>query len=165
MKRCLQIVSFLLACLVVMTTVDRAVGQEKKPAEGKVGVIPAKITGTVTGIQGESILVTAVGNEKWIIQTNTREFRIKAKVTVEGTAVIEALRRGTYVRFTADVDKRGNIQGELAELEIFTPSESAKPGLYSNDGGEAREGRKPAVSNYLIAGQVSSFRRGRLTLV
>jgi hypothetical protein len=165
MKRYSPLMSLLLVCCVFGAATEKAHGQGKKPPKGKTTVVDATVNGTVVGIQGDTIVVMNSRNEKWIVQVNTPMFRIKAKVTVEGNAVVEALRAGVYVRFTANVDKRGNIQGEVNELEIFVPSESAKPGMYANDGALNLDGdAKPGVSNYLIAGQIASYRRGKLTL-
>ena len=159
MKRYSLFVPLLLACFVLGATTQEASGQ------GKINVVNGEVSGTVIGIEGDTILATNIRNEKWIVQVNTPRFNIRAKVTVEGTAVIEALRPGVYVRFTADVDKRGNVQGEVTELEVFSPSESSKPGMYRNDGAINIGGdAKPGVSNYLIAGQIASYRRGKLTL-
>ena len=165
MKRLSRLLPLVLAGFVFILAAKEAPGQGNNAPKGKTKVVNANVSGTVTAIQGDTVLMTNSSNEKWIVQVNSPSFGFRAKVTVEGEAVVGALRPGVYVRFTADVDQRGNVQGDLTELVIFSPSESAKPGMYSNDGaGDTGEGDKADVSNYLVLGQVASYRKGKLTL-
>lgn len=166
MKCLTHFLPFVLVCLACIATTQQAPGQRKKPPEGKVNTIRAHVIGTIVRIQGETILAMSARNEKWVVHLKTPRFNVEATITVEGTAVVEALRPGVFVRFTADVDKRGNVQGELTELSIFyTPTQSAKPGMFPNDGeGDLGKGAKPGVSNYLVIGRVTKYQRGRLSL-
>ena len=187
MKRHWQVVLFALVGCICITSTDRALGQgkDKKAPKGKINVVQTRVSGTIVSIEGNTIVAMNSRNEKWVIFTKTPQFNVTAKVTVEGRAVVEALRPGVYVRFTADVDRRGNVQGELTELEIYEPSPSSKPGIYPNgaaagnaaddgaadDGaadddaaGDSEDGKQPDVASFLVAGQIASFRKGKLTL-
>jgi len=107
----------------------------------------------------------------------------KAVVHVTGTAEPDFLRAGLSVRFTAELDKGGVAKEKVQQLTIFTPSPENPPGVRPE--GESPAGDKPAEGGrrrgsgadngpaagkalasgvYTVAGRITSFRKGRLTV-
>jgi hypothetical protein len=106
----------------------------------------------------------------------------KATVRVTGSAEPDFLRPGLFVRFTAELDKGAVAKEKVQQLTIFSPSPENQPGVWPEgeapsgkpaEGGSRRGGGaaggpvagKPLEPGaYTVAGRVTSFRKGRLTV-
>ena len=86
------------------------------------------------------------------------------RLSVEGTAAPGALAKGQYVAFSAQLSPKWQSQADVTELTIVTPDDVKRPGRTltdaAPDGAAASRG-----GNYLIVGQVQSFRGGQLAVV
>ena len=68
------------------------------------------------------------------------------------------------VRFDGEIDKKGNLQAEIKELEIFTPQGKNALGLFSDKSAAARPVGKPAPGPYEIRAKVTSLKDHEITL-
>jgi hypothetical protein len=117
--------------------------------------------GTVAGVAPTGLqMLTKEANTPWIVQI-TRQSEVK----VTGTAEPSFLRPGLAVRFTAEVDEKGHLQQDLAELEIVTASGKGAVGVFAVGAEEnARPVGKLVAGAYEIRGKVVSLREGELTV-
>ena len=154
-------------------------GRQQVRPPGKVIMIrPFELGGTITGVRRGLIAVKAPADEvPWMLAMPA-----KVEVRVTGQADPSVLRPGMFVRFVAQVDKRKSlVQGKVARLTIFTPSQESgrMPGVFYPGQGEEGFGmgpggglqpqaeQEPANENIVtldIRGRVSSA-RGRLVTV
>lgn len=117
-----------------------------------------RIEGKILGIQPGIIQWTSDGETPRLLKLDPKQTR---RVTVTGTAEPEFLRPGMFIRFTAPIDKKGNVQQPVKVLTIFTPSGDPEQGftvgVYSED---------PTDPNapYTVAGQLRGERRGTYVL-
>jgi hypothetical protein len=107
----------------------------------------------------------------------------KANIHVNGTAKADFVRPGLFVKFTAEVDKRGKAQDKVEELTIFTPSQQDIPGFWPEGTGPAAPeegdgvgdfrpvippqmstGRYLTPGKYAVAGRITADRKGKFTL-
>jgi hypothetical protein len=156
----------------------------QKPAPVKPATVEA--AGTIEAIAPGRIQIKTITGEPWLLVAS-RETTIR----VTGTAKKDVLRRGSFIRFTAEVDKqRSQVQGEVAKLTLFTPSRERGLGVFPEQGGldmealatpfgleppKADRGGKrrsarnqdagPAIERFEIAGQIGGVNKeGKLTV-
>lgn len=117
--------------------------------------------GTVVGVAPAGLqMLSKETNTPWVVQI-TRQSEVK----VTGTAEPSFLRPGLPVRFTAEVDEKGRLQQDLAELEIVTPSGKGAVGVFEVGAEEnARPVGKLTAGTYDIRGKVGSLKDGELTV-
>ncbi len=82
-------------------------------------------TGTVAAVARGRIKLLTNTQQSWVVVLSPR-----ATIHVTGTADVDYLRVGHFVRFDAALDKKGKVQGKVAELTIFTPSAEFGVGLW-----------------------------------
>lgn len=163
-----------LVCLLLGLSVP-AEAQRRRPPK-KPPMEPFAADGTIVAVGPDRIQILTTSNQQWLIF-----FDPKAVIHVTGTAEADFLRAGMFIKFTAEVDKRGRVQGKVGELTIFTPSPENPPGIWpegigppagadgdrfggkagGNGGGNGGAG---ASSIYTVAGQLTGARRGKLTV-
>ncbi len=128
--------------------------QQQKPAK-----LEAK--GTIDEVQGNIIGIKTEDNQMWLVQVNHG----KVKVQVDGTAEVSFLQPGQTVKFTGEVDEKGNLTKEVDKLEIYTAVGRSVPGLYKEGADEtAKPEKKPGAGTYEIRGKVQSFKDNHLVV-
>ncbi len=132
--------------------------------------------GTVQGIAAGKIWILTNTNQKWLILIDP-----KATIHVVGTAELDFLKLGHFIRFTAAVDQRGRVQEKIGELALFTPRQPAEIGVWpegddtGDDTGDDNTtdqfddgtNRRPPVATvrlYSIAGRIVGIRKGKVTV-
>jgi hypothetical protein len=113
------------------------------------------VSGKVAGVQAGKVFVTTSADEQYIIHV----FENMANVGVTGTAQLDYLKPGVFVRFTVpEIDKKGNATGELTDFSIYTPSEDIRPSVLSDD----VTGEK---GPWLVSGRIQSItKKGKATI-
>jgi hypothetical protein len=128
------------------------------------------LEGKIVRVGAGAIVITTAGNQQWTVSIPP-----KTQVRVNGTVEADGLSPGTYVRFSASVDRRqGRTTEKVGRLSVFTPSQtdaSRTPGVRRfNEAagpGRAKLPREPVADNadnYEIAAQVVGYKAGRLTV-
>ena len=155
--------------------------QAFRPREGRQPATdPFAAEGTVHGVMPGQIQMMTATNQPWIVFLDPM-----SKVHVRGTAEPDFLKRGMFIRFSAQLDKRGKSQSPIAELTVFTPSAETPVGIWPagaapvmgaeganqfgatfGPGVNAGPGaaKAPATSFYTVGGQITGERKGKLTV-
>ncbi len=116
-------------------------------------------SGTIKEVSdGQIQFETTKNSEMWWIQLSG-----ETKLRVEGTAEISYLRGGLAVRFTGEFDKKGALQEDIKELEIFTPQGKNGLGFFSDSNSE-KPVRNAAPGSYEIRGKVTSFKDNEIVV-
>lgn len=166
----------LFATCVVVGLVAEVHAQAFRPGRGRNPEMdPFAAEGTVQAVIPGRIQIQTLTDQTWVVFVDPT-----TKVHVTGTAEADFLRRGMFIKFSAQVDKRGNVQSPIAELTIFTPSEENPVGIWPAGVGPAvgpggnnfGAGMGPAPPNtkgpetgfYTVGGQITSERKGKLTV-
>ncbi|MBL9124553.1 MAG: hypothetical protein JNG90_13040 [Planctomycetaceae bacterium] len=109
------------------------------------------LQGKIVAIAGNVIQWTDPTNAEMYVQVDAR-----TKVKVTGTADPSVLAPGMYVRFGAEISKRGKILNDLDELTIFTPGDGFTTGVFE----DGLVDPKAASARYFVAGQIESVKNG-----
>lgn len=117
---------------------------------------PIDLTGTVHGVAPDALQVLNTANEPYLVGWNPET----VKLTITGTAEVAYLRPGVWVRFNAEVDRKGLIEQPVAELTIFTPNDIARPGLFLDSGPGEEPDPNAAALPYLVSGRLGAIKRG-----
>lgn len=170
------------ALCVVVVLISPAAGQRFRPPKGrqppKLPTDPFAADGTVQAVLPPRIRMLTNTEQVWIIWVDP-----KATVHVRGTAEADFLSAGMFVRFTAEIDKRGVVKDKVTDLTIFTPSEKNPIGIWPEGagpvdkedegpggfggpmGGAMQAGpsgfQTPASTAYTVAGRITGARRGK----
>ena len=114
------------------------------------------------GQQGTAIQVRNSKNDVWVLQTGD-----ETKIAIEGEAEPECIRPGSFVQFTGDLDKKGKLTKEIAEIELLDVNGKPTIGVFSSDEAtpEARPLKTFGAGEYRIRGKVLSFRGGELVVM
>ena len=120
------------------TSVPRAAAQNVTPP----GAEALSVSGTLEALVSDQALRLKVADSEdvWLVEIKPEE----TKIEISGTAEPAFLRHGLHVRFDGEIDKKGNLQEEIKELEIFTPQGKNALGLFSEKGATAKPIVKPA---------------------
>jgi hypothetical protein len=157
----------MLGCGLLLAT-GVAVGQQKPKKN------PFDASGKIAGFQNGLIQMKTATDQTWYIKMVPLR-RVKkgkgkdAVFVVEGThlncvgtAELDFLRRGMFVRFTANFDKRGKTSDTINAMELFSPDAERKVGATKEeDGGLAADSK---TASYLVGGQIVSYKSGKLTV-
>ena len=111
------------------------------------------VVGTIAGVTPGALQVLSQTNQPYIVQVVPKV----SKTTVTGTAKADYLRPGVFIRFTAELDKRGTAKGDLSDLAVFTPNEILQPGVL-NDNPSSETGP------FVVSGQITANRKGKVTI-
>jgi hypothetical protein len=119
-------------------------------------------TGTVEGIVGNAVQMMSSRSEPWAVQVVPGQ----SKVIVEGTAEPSFLRSGVNIQFDGEIDAKGSLQGEIKELEIYSPQGKSDAGLFPQG---AEEGAKPIAKmipgSYTVKGRITSLKENQIMVV
>lgn len=83
-----------------------------------------------------------------------------SRVAVTGTCAPDAL-AGKYVEFKAQVDPKGVVQGELADLKVFAPNDTNRLGMFAEGGPDAKIDPKTGGA-YLVRALVRNCKANQL---
>jgi hypothetical protein len=143
--------------LLSVLPLSRAAAQAPPPPQG---TEPLKASGTIDEMVSEQGLRLKVSDsEIWLV-----EIKPETKVDVTGTAEAAFLRSGLHVRFDGEIDKKGNLQSDIAEIEVFTPQGKNGLGLFADSSLTAKPIGKPAPGKYQIRAKVVSLKDHEITL-
>jgi hypothetical protein len=104
------------------------------------------------------VLVKTAKSEAWWIQ-----FGGETKVHVEGTAEPSYLRAGLTVKLTGEIDKKGALQEDIKELEVFTPQGKNALGFFADSSAE-KPVRNVSAGSYEIRAKVTSYKDNEIQL-
>ncbi len=93
-------------------------------------------------------------SDMWLVEIKPGE----TKIEVNGTAEAAYLRAGLTVRFEGEIDKKGNLQAEVSELELFTPQGKNGLGLFVDDSPTAKPVPKAPPGKYDVRTRSSNSR-------
>jgi hypothetical protein len=113
-------------------------------------------------LQGKVVSVSN-GVIQWTDASKAEMYAIYAEPTsikVTGEAEPSFLRPGMYVRFGAEITKRGKIVDDIEELTIFTPGDGYTIGVFE----DGPVNPKDSASKYFVAGQIDSYKNGLFTI-
>lgn len=166
----------ILALVLLLSTGASAQKQDKKPKPP-----PVDVKGTVQQVAPGGVSVLSPTNETWLVQIPP-----DAKVVVTGTAEPDLLRRDVFVRFTALVNKRGEIADPVRQLTIidpgnwpgrrlgtFRPGQDVPAAAGAAAGAAGAEGPMPDLGGAPpeadqalldMRGRITSYGDGRMTL-
>jgi hypothetical protein len=119
-------------------------------------------SGTLEMVQPDGIRIQDSKNETWLLTVVPQ-----TKICVAGEAEVDCLRPGVFVKFTGELDKKGNLKAPIEAFEMFTAEGKANLGLFAagDEDASAKPLRNPGAGSYLIRGKLASFRDGSFTVV
>ncbi len=165
-----------------------ASGQGIRPPYGRQGEAPPTepfaAQGVVQQVMPGRVQILTNTHQTWLVLIDPR-----AEVHVKGTAKADYLRVGQYIRFTAEIDRKGRVVGKLEELTLFTPTAPTHIGIWPEGtvgeeqaaggqafgagatkgqgfgaGGAAGAGPASEAQRYMVAGRTVRARRGTLAI-
>jgi hypothetical protein len=165
-----RVVYILAACLAwISTRADDVAAQRfRLPPQQQAQQIVldrVQVSGKIAEIGPGWVRVTSEDQQTWMIGIDP----MRSEIQLTGEAEPGVLSSGVFVRFEAEVDKRGTARGVLKELTVFTPRGEIGEGI-AEEGpppeetpAEERERpRKVPSTQALVAGRVKSFKNGLL---
>jgi len=142
-----------------------------------------QLEGTVEGMQGNVLYVTRDDGSKWVVQMpsvgrpNRRggpQFNRPSPVSYTGSADPAWLRPGMIVRFSALIDKKGEVVEPVRELGVVTLRADIQAGItqdapadVSGFFGEAELTTDPKnknVASYTVVGKLGSLKKGKFVV-
>jgi len=118
--------------------------------------------GTIEAVARGKILMNLASNQQWMVWLHP-----EAEIHVTGMAEADYLKPGHYVKFTAEVDKRGKIKDKIGLLTLTTPSRMLPLGVWP-EGAAAMAGEGNAGGGvarlYTIHGRISRYFKRQLTV-
>jgi hypothetical protein len=117
--------------------------------------------GTLEAIQGNAMQIRDSKSEPWLLSLGPDTI-----VTVEGDAERDCLRPGLFVQFTGKINKKGQLEEPLSEIEITSAQAKAAMGIFPPDD---TDGLKPVraltAGSYLVKGKLATFRDDELLVI
>ena len=165
-------------CLLIFSTTATAVGfarprgKDKKPKRQRF-----MHTGTIVALLPNSVIKFTLGTkDTWLVKLvapkrirkkNTRQYELKGgtEVEVTGRAQPDFLRSGMYVRYSAGFNAKGKSSDKIDLVTIFTPNKIRKVGVFREGFAEEEGNKAGAITQYLVCGQLASFKNGKMTVV
>jgi hypothetical protein len=120
-------------------------------------------TGLLEGVQHHFIQIRDSKNDAWVLETNDG-----TKITVTGEADRECLHSPSlHVQFTGQIDKKGVLQKEVEEIEIFSAEGKASLGLFVPAEGDApaKSVRGATAGSFLIKGRLVNYKDGQIIVM
>lgn len=174
------LISFSLAALIVVLQASRGSTQDNGKAVG--GLQIAQISGTMQAMALDKIKIVSEDKKEYFAVVSDQ-----TALQYKGTAQPDFITPGLLVRFSAEMNQSGQVQGPVHELEVFTISQNRRmspeqsrdqtPGVYQV-GGDVGNIKKPAekpkapskpnaaaskgAQPYRIVGQVAQIKAGKM---
>ena len=124
---------------------------------------PIKVEGAIKSVKDNIITVSSGRDNTVMVMVPPN-----ATLAVTGTAEIAGVTAGMNVDFTAELNKQGELQGEVKELTLRDATDvSVKPGAYDpsdTDGAKPLRGLKDGSNSYLIHAKVRSNKDGEIVV-
>ena len=132
-------------------------------------------SGTVQGVSGLVIQMT-IGEDAWLVgltppkrkyDKEKRQYVSEGgtELKIEGTATLDFLKRGMFVRYTANFNRKGKTDDKVNSLTIFTPNDSQRVGIFPENPAIALDPNDAAATApYLVAGTLVSAKNGKLSV-
>jgi hypothetical protein len=118
------------------------------------GALAYEDTGTLEAATPTAIRIHDSKNEVWMLTLDPH-----TRITVEGEAQPDCLGPGTFVRFKAEFDKRGQIKEPVSEMEIFSAQGKGALGVFTagDNPTPLKPGRNPTAGSYEVRGKLVMF--------
>jgi hypothetical protein len=141
-----------------------------------------QLDGTVEGMQGNLLYVTRDDGSKWVVQMPNvgrpnrgggRQFNRRSPVSYTGSADPAWLRPGMIVRFSALIDKKGEVVEPVRELGVVTLRTDIQVGITQDApadvGGffgeaELSDPKNKDVASYTVVGKLGSLKKGKFVV-
>lgn len=114
------------------------------------------LKGKIVSMSGDIVRWTDASQAEMYVQLNR-----DTKIQVLGEAEPSFLTPGLFVRFKAEISRRGQIVDDISELTIFTPADNSSVGVRE----EAPGAPKATTVPILVAGQITENKNGQYTIV
>lgn len=131
-----------------------ASAQQKGPPGGTVMKVNGKVKEVVAG---QGLLVTGNAGETWAVF-----FDKDSRLSLEGTASPDFLAPGSFIQLDTELDAKGQPVGEVKKLQIVQQDNINQPGIFSEDGPDAKPG---AGGKFFVRGTVKTNKGKTLTVV
>jgi hypothetical protein len=99
---------------------------------------PLETAGTIEAVMPGYIKLESEAKQTWIIQVLPN-----ARCQLTGKATPDALSPGLFIRFIAEVNKRGAVDEKVSKLTVFTPSQTRQVGADPDNGLGTAFGPRP----------------------
>lgn len=99
---------------------------------------PLQTVGTIEAVMPGYIKFESESKQTWIVQVLPN-----ARCSLTGKATRDALAPGFFIRFVAEVNKRGAVEQKVGKLTIFTPSQTRQVGAEPDNGLGTTFGPRP----------------------
>jgi len=121
------------------------------------------LKGTVEEVKADMIGLKCEG-QSFILAIAPNHTRVQCN----GTAERAYLRPGVLVRFAGDFDKKMQSKGPIEELYVVTPSESAQPGIHTDEPAEGEQPRakqRGGDESCVVVGTIKLIKDDQLQVV
>lgn len=125
--------------------------------------LPYENSGTLEEANDNAVRIMDEKNESWVVRMGD-----DTDVKVEGDADRDCLRPGVIVQFTAKINEKGVLQGEVDELEIVSfQGKASSGGVFApdDDPAAAKPVRVVKAGNYRIRGAIKTCKDGKMCLI
>ena len=130
---------------------------------------PLRTSGTVQRVLRGALHIRTSNGDQWLVKVPEKAGQVQYTADAEANW----LRPGMFVQFSGTFDKRGKAQAPIDQLTVFTPREGFRLGitaddalggtdLFNNDDKAKKKAPKKSVSSFLVAGRITSARKGNL---
>jgi hypothetical protein len=159
-----RIAAFVFGCGMIAMFAPAARAQQATPLPKDFD----KVKGEFESIAGNGMICVLNGNRMFV------RFDKKSKVYVTGTATVDALEKGMFVKFSATLDRHGKGTEPIKALVIFTPDADHPVGVILTGSGPTnafeesnptkKKGPPPLISMYDVAGRILVIHNNLLTV-
>lgn len=110
----------------------------QQPKQQLQNLPPLQTIGTIEAVMPGYIKLESDAKQTWIIQVLPN-----ARCQLTGKATPDALSPGMFIRFVAEVNKRGAVEQKVGKLTVFTPSQTRQVGAEPDTGLGTTFGPRP----------------------
>jgi len=146
--------SGLVVLLFSLTLAVEAEAQAKKPMPPKLPDFTkptnVEFAGKVSSVQQAGLVTVNFANQPIMILINPQ---VTSNLFIKGTAEPDGLKPKMNLRFTGKVNEKGEVEGEVAAAEIFTP-------LPIDEGTDLKAGEEVLISGSLFKSKDGEFQMG-----
>lgn len=133
------------------------------PAEAQVPRDVMGVKGKVNEVGNGLIAITDAMNKQQLVQVLDT-----TKVSIEGTAEGDFLGPGVFVQFSARVNGKGEVQGELSDLMVCDVNDTARPTFAPEDPALPNPFKdrkdKDLTAPFFVRGRVMNNKAGKLQI-
>jgi len=144
--------SFLGGAVLLTAIFNASLAHAQRGKKQQQALPPVEVKGKIVGVQRGLITMMDNHDQETLVKVDPRDTR----VFVFGTALPSVLQNGMFVRFAGQLT-RGTAKEPVEKLQIFEPSEGIGIGVFRDDPTDPN-------SETVIAGELRSFKKGKLTI-